>query len=563
LEPIKTHTQFRPLTVYPKGRTAIPAKHQPLFDDPTKEIPYAVAAEVFDSQHYKDPPMRGRQSVNPINKLGFSIAKGKGGKIKITELGNLYLSEDSDLGEIFFKSLLKLHFPNPTSSDFNLKNGFDIQPIIAVMHLIKKTGSLTKNEFSLFVTTLINYRDIETNANAIIEYRKLNSTQKKAFAEKYLKGFYGVPVLTEKQESNLYEYGDNSMRYLRLTKYFSVVKHTFADWTINLEPARRNEIEQLLVMFNGAARSFQDYDDYVTYVNDVEQPALLWEIDRDKSREAAVSLRELITGEFAAILPTLPLEGISRYKALTTADIAALELREVRGLIGELRALRIYLIEARNANGLRHNLSELKSIISVFKEKTKFRELEAAEFEHVIAKCFKILDDEIAIKSNCILDDEGKPIGFAPGNRADIEVYYTGFNGTIEVTLDVSRNQVYRESMPVMRHLRDFEEKNSEKPAFCVFIAPRVHSDTINYLWVSIKHGFEGKKQRIVAFNLESFTKFLECALSALEEGKTFTHQTVLRLFDSVVAEGEVATSSLLWYGGVSDIISKWEHSVV
>jgi len=50
----------------------IPLKYQNLFNDANKEIPYSVAKDIFESQNYKDPPMRGRQSVNPLNKLGFS-----------------------------------------------------------------------------------------------------------------------------------------------------------------------------------------------------------------------------------------------------------------------------------------------------------------------------------------------------------------------------------------------------------------------------------------------------------------------------------------------------------
>ena len=55
--------------------TNIPAQHRDLFEDLTKEIPYETAKQVFEYQDYVDPSMRGRQSVNPLNKLGFSVAK--------------------------------------------------------------------------------------------------------------------------------------------------------------------------------------------------------------------------------------------------------------------------------------------------------------------------------------------------------------------------------------------------------------------------------------------------------------------------------------------------------
>lgn len=139
--------------------TKIPSSHRSLIDDFTKEISYEIAKNIFDFQRYEDPPMRGRQSVNPLNKLGFSIAKDTAGAIEITDLGNLFLSPDSDIGYIFFKSLLKLQFPNPWSDDFTEKRGFNIRPFIGVLHLVKKIKKLSRDEFSLFCPTLIHFKD--------------------------------------------------------------------------------------------------------------------------------------------------------------------------------------------------------------------------------------------------------------------------------------------------------------------------------------------------------------------------------------------------------------------
>ncbi|GAI16672.1 unnamed protein product, partial [marine sediment metagenome] len=60
------------------------------------------------------------------------------------------------------------------------------------------------------------------------------------------------------------------------------------------------------------------------------------------------------------------------------------------------------------------------------------RNVEPVEFEYMISQCLKILNDEIEIIPNCIVDDEGNPIGFAPGNKPDIEGYYESFNSIFE-----------------------------------------------------------------------------------------------------------------------------------
>lgn len=51
----------------------IPTKYKDLFYDATKQIPYRVAKEIFETKDYNDPPMRGGKSVNSLinNKIQF------------------------------------------------------------------------------------------------------------------------------------------------------------------------------------------------------------------------------------------------------------------------------------------------------------------------------------------------------------------------------------------------------------------------------------------------------------------------------------------------------------
>ena len=471
--------------------TEIPLKYQNFFADATKEIPYSVAKDIFESQNYEDPPMRGRQSVNPLNKLGFSIAKERMGGIKITNLGNLFISPDANVGNIFFKSLLKLQFPNPISTDFSEEKGFNVRPFIAAMHLMKKANGLSQEEFSLFVPTLTNYKDIEKHSDYIFKRRKLKTSEtKKEFDTTFLKNFYKTDSLTKTQWNNPFEYGDNTMRYFRLTKYFRVEKHTLGHWKMNPEPSRMKEIEQLLNMYDGSAEKFTDVDDYIKYLSDISKPKLPWDLDSDKSKDIFISLLDLVRKDFIALNSTLQSEVKEEYNHFVGVELDKLNLKEIENLIEDLRSFRLKILQLGRNSYLRRNLDELKKIVSVFIDKKQMHKVEPVEFEYIISQCLKILNDEIEIKPNCIIDDDGNPIGFAPGNKADIEGYYQSFNSIFEATLDVSRNQVYRESIPIMRHLKDFENNNSGKPAFCVFIAPRVHEDTINYFWISVKHGF-------------------------------------------------------------------------
>jgi len=74
--------------------TGLTPEQKEKYEDPEIEkIPYEMAEEIFRSKQYEDPPMRGRQSVNPLNKLGFTIARSDHGPIKVTKLENKLISK--------------------------------------------------------------------------------------------------------------------------------------------------------------------------------------------------------------------------------------------------------------------------------------------------------------------------------------------------------------------------------------------------------------------------------------------------------------------------------------
>lgn len=561
----KTQIRYQILLIKEKlyKPTKIPNKYKNIFEDMRSEIPLDVAQEVFDYQKYEDPPMRGRQSVNPLNKLGFSIAREKAGVIRITELGNMFLEPDSDLSYIFFKSLLKMQFENPWSEDFKKENGFNVRPLIAAMHLMKKTKGLSREEFAYFMPTLIHYKDIRKYADFIYECRDLKSQSKKeSFIKKFLLKFYGTKNLTEVQKNNLSDYGDNAMRYFRLTKYFRVEKEPLGRWKIQLETSRNEEIEQLLSIYDGSAQEFKEVEEYMSYLSDINKPELPWESDLQKLKSITISLREMIAKEFNDLELNIQKENKAEFDNLIKTDIDKMNLVDLNKFIRNARNFRLKVIQIKESKILRKNIKFLKELLSVLKDHKKIRNLEPVEFEHIIAQTLKILNDEIGIKQNCIFDDSGNPIVFAPRNRADIEGYYLSFNSILEVTLDVTRTQAYRESIPIMRHLRDFEIKNPDRPSYCVFVAPRIHDDTVNYLWYSNKYGFEGKRQKIIALSLSQYINILEHFIETVDKYGKFGHQDLKKLYDDIISDLENKDSSRNWYGSVDEIIVNWRTKV-
>lgn len=76
------------------------------------------------------------------------------------------------------------------------------------------------------------------------------------------------------------------------------------------------------------------------------------------------------------------------------------------------------------------------------------------------------------------VDDEGLPTFTAGGNIADIICRDVNNDEFVEVTLMTSKdNQIYSEIIPICRHQKEAKQDNND--IISVFIAPRIHPDTI------------------------------------------------------------------------------------
>lgn len=83
------------------------------------------------------------------------------------------------------------------------------------------------------------------------------------------------------------------------------------------------------------------------------------------------------------------------------------------------------------------------------------------------------------IKPNYAIDDEGNPIFTARGGVADIELYDTISNSLIEVTLLQNKSQAVNEIPGITRHLNEFKNMSKKDFVFSLFVAPRLHQDTL------------------------------------------------------------------------------------
>jgi hypothetical protein len=539
----------------------IPLKFRKYYEEPEREIPYEISEKIFYSQDYEDPPMRGRQSVNPLNKLGFSIAREGSGPIIITELGNRFLAGDYDIGYIFFKSLLKLQFPNHWSADFSKEEGFNIMPFIGVMHLIHKLNKksekkgLDKIEFSIFVPTLISFDLIDEYVRRILDFRKTKN--KDRYIIKFVEDFYQTKVPIKKI-NNLFDYGDNIMRYFRLTRYFKVSMDPLGYyWTVDLESSRKVEIEQLLDMYSGEALKFRDLQEYLIYLADITKPTLPWE-KKENLEKVAKSLKNMIVD----LINKENLQITQNEQDILLTDVQMLSKSQLENYISLLRSFNLELKERLKKMKSIGDLNRIEEIIVALRDSKQLKKYEPEQFEKLITEALKIINDEISIKPNYPVDDNGEPVSHSPGNKPDIECYYPTFKAICEVTLNTSKLQWVQEGQPIMRHLRDFEIQHQSDDVFCIFIAPQIHNDTYSQFWISVKYEYNGLPQKIVPITAEQFSVLLETLLNLLKQGKRFSHKNLYKLYSIIINESKSLASFSDWAIFINKAVKEWQQRI-
>ena len=242
----------------------LPAEIASLIDDTDAEIPMETIDEILRIKNYANFDMRGRQSMNPLTKFGFIRIDDDTKIINLTDSGRELLdTDDNEVGKVLLRSFLKWQIPNPASRDYPEEDGYSGIPFVLALRLISRVNELEeargnngvglqKREFALFATTLTNYTDIEPYANMVIELRDLQNghdkQERKTIRDNYRLRFARYYLNTtgsstiNKFLKNLNDYGDNAIRYFRLTNFIRIRGGGFY---VDIEPSRLTEINAL------------------------------------------------------------------------------------------------------------------------------------------------------------------------------------------------------------------------------------------------------------------------------------------------------------------------------
>lgn len=530
--------------------------------DSLNPIPYEKAKQILIAKDYEGGlDMRGRQSYKPIEKMGFAYLD-ENKKIQITSFGDYFLKDDYDLGAVFFRSFLKWQLPNPESRDFTLRDGYNIKPFIATLHLINNVNQFCANaqmtvkgisriEFALFALTLTHYENIEQQTRELIDFRlDYEQLETKEAKDDYAQNYIINQFDNFENIQHAETYADNVIRYFRLTRYIHIRGN---GWYIDLEPRRKIEIDRLLTSDNASIVQFANKSTYIEYLGDKNLPILPWESINDLKNITLNLINEI--NEYknnlltkAIPLPVLNEHEYTNYSAIQLSNYIE-ELRQYRKSLNELE-LKYYSQEIEN---IQIYIEKLKNIFKLPNRPVML--------EKFATMAFNALNDAIHIKPNYPVGDDNEPTFTAPGNKPDIECYYSSFNTLCEVTLLTNKTQWFNEGQPVMRHLRDFEDNNIEKPTYCLFVAPSLHRDTINTFWISIKYEYEGRKQKIVPLRINDLILLLEYLIRMKENRITFTHVDLSNLYDIILNKVNEINDSESWVREIPRDIVNWAEN--
>lgn len=113
-----------------------------------------------------------------------------------------------------------------------------------------------------------------------------------------------------------------------------------------------------------------------------------------------------------------------------------------------------------------------------------------------------------------------------------------------------------------MRHLRDFENQNSDKDCYCLFIAPSLHRDTINTYYQSVKYEYEGAKQKIVPITINQLIEILKTVIEVKYLNKEFKHTYIKDLYDEIIKAITTSDSNTWVLEKIPSILSIWKRKM-
>jgi len=502
----------------------------------------------FNGEGANDPAFSARDRINRAPKaLGFVVLSPT---IQLTPAG-VELVNSRRKEEIFLRQLLKFQVPSPYHTPTENSAEFRVKPYLELFRLVRHFGSLKFDELMIFGLQLVDYREFDTIVEKINQFRiakAQNEGNYKRFRAEYLdrelREIYSSDISSgntrtrqttdgsiekflKTKSSNMRDYADACVRYLRAT---ALVNISQLGKSISVVPEKIQEVDYFLQNTDREPCFIDNERQYVAYLGNPQLPTLF------------TDNRELLEQRISTEFPQIQI----------SASTTLLELKDI--FADELESRKEQLITEQ---------------VTAIKDYRQFEEI-SSTFDQIIAKSLydtplmlewntwraMTMLDGGNIKANLKFDDFGNPMSTAQGNMADIVCDYEDFGLTVEVTMQSGQKQYETEGEPVTRHLAKFK-RETEKPAYCLFIAPNINDSCKAHFYALHKMNiqFYGGTSTIVPLPLSVFRKMVEDSYNANYVPEP---RHVQRFFERSNELANSTDNEVDWYNGITEKALNW-----
>ena len=502
----------------------------------------------FNGEGANDPAFSARDRINRAPKsLGFVVLSPT---ISLTPAG-LELVNSRRKDEIFLRQLLKFQLPSPYHIPSENSADFFVKPYLELFRLIRHFGSLKFDELMIFGLQLVDFRQFDTIVAKIDTFRTAKAQYQgnaKKFKAEYLdaelRQIYNDDIIAgntktrqtkdasiakflKTKASNLRDYADACIRYIRAT---GLVNISHIGKSVSIVTEKVEEVDYFLQHTNREPCFIDNESEYVTYLGNAETPSLL------------TDNRALLLHKIQTEFPHIPVGQEISLQQLKEIFADELESRKEQIISEQVTAIKDYRL-----------FEEINSTFDQIIDNSLYDTPLMLEWN--TWRAMTMLDGG-NIKANLKFDDFGNPMSTAQGNMADIVCDYGDFGLTVEVTMQSGQRQYETESEPVTRHLAKVKRETS-KPAYCLFIAPKINDACIAHFYALHKMNisYYGGTSTIVPLPLSIFIKMVQDSHNADYVPEP---RHIQRFFERSNELANTTTSEVEWYKEITNAALNW-----
>ncbi len=462
----------------------------------------------FNGEGANDPAFSARDRMNRAPKaLGFVNLSPT---ISLTPAGE-ELIHSRRKEEIFLRQLIKFQVPSPYHKPSDKATEFWVKPYLELFRLVRHFGSLKFDELMIFGLQLVDYRQFDTIVSKIEQFRVSKAQCEgsyKIFRGEYLKNelseIYHDEIAAgetktressnrslnkflQTKASNMRDYADACFRYLRAT---GMVNISHVGKTLSIVPEKQSEVDYFLQNTDREPCFVNDEASYSAYLGNAQLPQLLTD-NKDL-------LIEKLQSEFADV-PIKKTASLTDLKDILDTEISNRKEKLIANQTSEIKDYKAY--------------DDIQNTFAQITDNSLYDAPLMLEWN--TWRAMTMLDGG-NINANLKFDDFGNPMSTAQGNMADIVCDYGDFGLSVEVTMATGQRQYEMEGEPVTRHLAKLK-KATEKPAYCLFIAPTINEACIAHFYALHKMNisYYGGRSTIIPLPLNVFQKMVEDSYKA------------------------------------------------